>query len=254
MKAALDRKSSSGNLVAVGCPHAMMLRSGITPLKRLQPARAYVARPPLHAGLHASQGLHVLAAAQERMWSLAEELVGSPGRAMQAAFEATTSWFQNLLRQVWLAAMAVNAAARIAEQQQQQAAAAAAAAAEDAAALAAMQLPNPLEFVAAATSGAVERLRHTLCDASCTLDTKWSALEATVGSTMSSLFLATSKSAEALNSLGEQGAAGPSARAWQEQATKEVLQHEEAMYQQVFVQVYGELLGKDNRQISYSST
>lgn len=141
---------------------------------------------------------------------------------------------QQALRQVWLAAVASWHLAVLAEQQQQQQQVHALVSGGDE-----PQTPlmKPLEAFAAATSGAVERLRHTLTDASSTLESKWTALEATVGGSMSSLFMATSKSAEALNSLGPEGADGSVSRQWHQQATEIVVQHEEALYQQVFVQV-----------------
>ena len=169
---------------------------------------------------------------------------------------------QRLLRQVWLAALAALALREQQQPQQQQQAAAAAAGAVAAAAAApaaeqpaeaapaaeqpaeaALLLPNPLEAFAAAggaVSGAVERLRHTLCDASSGLEAKWSALEVTVGGAMAGLFMATSRSAEALNSMDAgavRGGAPP--KEWQQAATESVVAHEEALYQQVFVQVGG---------------
>lgn len=166
-------------------------------------------------------------------------------QAVHSALAATAAFFQRLVHQIWLAAMAVHAAT-LAEEQRR--AAAAAAAAHDGSDADSDAQPGLLEMFAAVSLGAAERLRHTLCDASCSLDTKWTALESTVGSAMGGLFHATSKSAEALNtSLAAQGAAGapsPSSnRAWQQEAEREVVKHEDALYQQVFVQVSSGVCG-----------
>lgn len=242
----MKHSCSSGCLSAPCCRLTILRRSGLAPLQGRQ--HCLNDRRP-HAQLvkvHSAFGIDVFIAAQEQVKNLAAK----DWKVVQAALAATAAFVQQALRQVWLAAVASWHLAVLAEQQQQQQQVHALVSGGDE-----PQTPlmKPLEAFAAATSGAVERLRHTLTDASSTLESKWTALEATVGGSMSSLFMATSKSAEALNSLGPEGADGSVSRQWHQQATEIVVQHEEALYQQVFVQVYGELLSKDNRQISYNS-
>lgn len=104
----------------------------------------------------------------------------------------------------------------------------------------------PLQLLSAATMGAVTHLRHTLTDATSTLEVKWRALETTAGDRMGGLFTATKDSAAALDAL--QATTGDAAsRLWSQNSTAAVVQEEEALRRQVFAQVYAELNAQARR-------
>ena len=107
--------------------------------------------------------------------------------------------------------------------------------------------PAPLQFLSVATMGAVTHLRHTLTDATGTLEAKWRALENTAGERMSGLFAATRDSATVLTAL-QQSTGEATPRQWSQQSTAAVLVEEEALRRQVFAQVYAELNAKAKQQ------
>ena len=104
----------------------------------------------------------------------------------------------------------------------------------------------PLQILSAATLGAVTHLRHTLTDATSTLEVKWRALESTAGERMGGLFTATTESAAALDALqASTGDAAP--RLWSKHSTAAVVEEEDALRRQVFAQVYAELNAQAKR-------
>ncbi|KAL4425951.1 hypothetical protein ABPG75_009967 [Micractinium tetrahymenae] len=179
-----------------------------------------------------------------------------------------TTELRRLLR--WLQLAAVALALQPAVQQQQQLALAGAAAGspvgDDSArmpsaapAAAAVQAPpqeeqpaagpassQVMDFLSAATTGAVEQLRHTLMDASQGIESKMSALERTASSVQGTLFQAARAHSEAVRS-------NPQVGMWKQPSVDAVLSEEERLRQAVFAQVYAELLQKDNRDLSFNA-
>lgn len=99
-----------------------------------------------------------------------------------------------------------------------------------------------------ATHGAVTHLRHTLTDATGTLEVKWRALESTASERMGTLFSATRESAAALELLEASGSGAAASRMWTLESTAAVVEQEEALRRQVFEQVLAELNSQAGRQ------
>lgn len=193
---------------------------------------------------------------------------GSAARAFFWLIRLLTTELQRLLR--WLQLAAVALALQPAVQQQQLALAGAAAGAPGGdAAPAAVPTAAPLaasiqavepeqqpaagaagsqvmDFLSAATTGAVEQLRHTLMDASQGIESKMSALERTASSVQDTLFQAARAHSEAVRS-------NPQVGMWKQPSIDAVLSEEERLRQAVFAQVYAELLQKDNRDLSFNA-
>ncbi|EFN57658.1 expressed protein [Chlorella variabilis] len=101
-----------------------------------------------------------------------------------------------------------------------------------------------MDFLSAATMGAVEQLRHTLTDATQGIESKMSALERTASIVQGTLFQAAQAHSEAVRSNPEGGM-------WKQPCVASVISEEERLRQAVFAQVYAELLQKDNKDISF---
>ncbi|PSC71877.1 hybrid NRPS PKS isoform B [Micractinium conductrix] len=102
-----------------------------------------------------------------------------------------------------------------------------------------------IDFLSAATTGAVEHLRHTLMDAGAGLEPKMRALERTASSVQDTLFQAARAHSEAVRS-------NPQVGMWKQPSIIAVLSEEEKLRDAVFAQVYAELSQKDNNSLSFN--
>lgn len=105
---------------------------------------------------------------------------------------------------------------------------------------------NPMiNFFSAATTGAVEQLRHTLMDASQGIESKMTCIERTASSVQGKLFKAAQEHSEAVRS-------NPQVGMWKHSSIEAVLSEEECLREAVFAQVYAELCQKDNKSLSFN--
>lgn len=92
------------------------------------------------------------------------------------------------------------------------------------------------------TLSAITHLRHTLTDATGTLDAKWNALETTASDKLDNLFIATTASAAVVTTIQQNGGkVDPHTRHVARQSNEAVVKEEQALREQVFAQVYTEL-------------
>ena len=191
---------------------------------RRQPTRPLlVARParlPVRASLRSTAAGTLQTAA-----SVLEQVEVRVAHWLVSARAATVGGLlhvvQRLLRWVQLATMALHLH-RSAQQQQQQLEFAGAAAGGAAAPPPPPPSPSSpgdaaaaaLGFISAATTGAVEQLRHTLCDASADIESKMLALECTAASVQGTLFRAAQVHQEAVRSNPAGEASWPACLLW----------------------------------------
>lgn len=173
-----------------------------------------------------SSALPCLPPAQSRLdqWTAAAGAgAGGAARALFWLARLLTTELRRLLRWLQLAAVALALQPAVQQQQLALAGAAGGAPGSDAGASAAMQPPaqvtaatqaalqeqlpaagaagsQVIDFISAATTGAVEQLRHTLMDASQGIESKMSALERTASNVQGTLFQAARAHSEAVRS------------------------------------------------------